>query len=113
MRAVIEFGFDLVTRTAGAPTMFSAGILRQRIAALDHEAFHNAMKSRAVIKAFLGKGLEVLHRLGRDIRPELHHHFTRRRFDHSHFVRIAHDRIGLRLDYLMESAGTTLMLSTP
>jgi hypothetical protein len=87
----IEFGFDLVPGTAGAPHGFLAGILGERIATLDHEAFDDAMKGGAVVKTFAGKCFEVLDGLWCDVRPKLHDHFACGSFDNGYFVGIAHD----------------------
>jgi len=46
------------------------GILGEGIAALDHEAFDDAMKRSAVVEAFLGQFGKVFHGLGGDIVPE-------------------------------------------
>ncbi len=110
MGLVVEFRLHFVPRPAGAPGVFRFRVLRQRVAALDHETLHDAMKRRAVVESLGGKGLEIFNGFRRDVRPEFNHHLARRGFDDGHFVG-AHNNFGLRLDYLIESAGTILMLS--
>ena len=54
--------------------------------------FDDAMERRAVVEAGLGQFLEILDRLGRDVGPELGHHFAFARLDYRHFffVRFIH-----------------------
>lgn len=59
------------------------------------------MKSSAVVIPFLGQGLEVLDRLGRDLGPELDHQFAFGGGNDSDFVRV---------HFLRESAGTIFTL---
>src|ERR1035437_6298308 len=73
---VVEFGFNFVSGIAGAPRVFLARVLGQRITALNHETFDDAMETGAVIKAFLGEGLEILNGLGRGVGPKLDDHFA-------------------------------------
>ena len=54
MWLVVELGLDLVARVAGAPATFRVGVLGQRIAALDHEAFHDAVKGGAIVESLRG-----------------------------------------------------------
>src|SRR4051794_11504885 len=86
MRTVIEFGFDFVAGIARAPRRFLAGIFGERIAALDHEPFHNAVKGSSIVVTALRKLLEILNRFGSDFRPEFHHHFPKGSLNHSDFV---------------------------
>src|SRR5579885_2150216 len=44
-----------------------------RIAALHHEVRHDAMKRQAVVESLLDQGLEVIDRLGSDLRIKLDH----------------------------------------
>src|SRR5580765_1064805 len=88
MRAIIEFGFDLVSRIACPPIFLHSWILGQRISALNHEPFHDAMKSGSVVKAFLCEGLEILDRFWRYIRPEFQDQLARGRFDDRDFIRL-------------------------
>ena len=92
MGLVVELSLELFARAAGAPAFFHAGVFGQRIAALDHEAFDDAMKRGAIVEAFARKFLEILDGLGRDVRPEFHHHVACRGFDDCNFVR-AHNII--------------------
>src|SRR5581483_6286705 len=86
MRAFIELGLDLVARPARAPTVLRARVFRERIAALDHEALHDAVKSSPVVESLVGEGFEVLDGFGRNVGPEFHDHFARGRFDDSNFA---------------------------
>ena len=74
MRVVIELGLDVVTRPASAPHIFLARVFRKRVAALNHEAFDDAVKTGAVIKTFLRKFLEIGDRVRRSVSPELDNH---------------------------------------
>src|SRR5208283_3463196 len=76
VRAVIELGLDLVAWPARAPQILLARIFRERIAALNHETFDDAVKTGAVIKAFLGERFEIFDGLGRDLGPEFDDHFA-------------------------------------
>ena len=67
MRPVIELCLDLVARIPRAPTVFGFGVFGERIAALDHESFNDAMERRAVVKTLLRERLKILNRLRRDI----------------------------------------------
>src|ERR1051326_4304892 len=86
MRLVVELGLDLVARPAGAPATLHLGVLREGIAALNHEALDNPVKRRAVVESLAGEFLEILDRLGRRVGPKLDHHFAGRRFNNGHFV---------------------------
>src|SRR5262245_26467220 len=55
MRTVVKFGFAVIAGTASPPTSFRGRILSERIAALDHEALDDAVKSSAIVKALPGK----------------------------------------------------------
>jgi len=91
--AIAKLGINLIAGIAGAPTVFLARIFGERIAALNHEALHNAMKTGAVIKGVIRQLLEILNRLGRNIRPELNHHLAPGGANHGNFlVRFAHRR---------------------
>ena len=94
--AFVEFRFDLVAGAAGAPVIFLARIFCQRVAALDHETFDDAVKTGAVVKTFLGEGLEILDRLRGDVRPEFDDHVAFGGFDDGYFSdgSIAHIGIG-------------------
>ena len=109
MRLVVKLGLDLVTRAAGAPAGFRLGVPGQRIAALNHEVFDDAMKGRAVVKTLTRELLEIFNRLRRDVDPEFDYHFARGSFDDGDFVH----GVPFGLDYFAESAGTILTLSIP
>jgi hypothetical protein len=66
---VVEFGGNLVARITGAGHAAGAG-LGVGATALDHEALHDAVERRAVVKAVAGEFLEVFDRFGGDFRPE-------------------------------------------
>src|SRR5438552_10769241 len=70
--AIVEFGLDFVARIARSPLGFLAGILCQRIAALNHKILNDTMETSAVIESLPGKGLEVFDRFRRHIRPKLY-----------------------------------------
>jgi len=53
VRLVVELGLDLVARAARAPGIFLTVVLRQRIAALDHETLDDAVKTGSVIKTLV------------------------------------------------------------
>src|SRR5262245_40752014 len=92
MRLGIELGFYLVTWIAGAGHS-RRSLLGVRASALTHEALDDAVKRGAVVEPFLRQLLEILHGLGRDVRPEGDRHVTVGGFDHSLFVggsRVAH-----------------------
>src|SRR4030095_15063045 len=55
---------DLVLERA-APRALAAGTVARRVAALDHEALHDAMESQPVVVAVLGEQAEVLDRFRR------------------------------------------------
>ncbi len=78
----IELGGNLVARSACAPHLFLGRVLRERVAALGHEALDDAMEERAVVEAFAGEFLEIFHGLRRDIGPEFHDEFTLRSLDY-------------------------------
>ena len=65
----VEFGFNLVTRTArarhAAAADFGVGAT-----ALNHETFDDAVKRGAVIEALASKFLEIFNGLRRDVGPE-------------------------------------------
>ena len=75
VRLRVELGFDLVAGATGAGhatrALFGVGA-----AALDHEAFDNAVKRGAVVEALLGEFLEVFDVAGGDIGPEFQGDFT-------------------------------------
>ncbi len=76
MRTVIELGLDGVARPARAPHVFLAWVLGQRVAALNHKAFDDAVKAGAVVKALVGQLLEILDGLGCDLGPQFDDHFA-------------------------------------
>jgi len=76
MRFVVELRFDLVAGSPVPQRPSASGIFRQRIAALDHEALDDAMKTGAVVETLFGKGLEILDRFWSHVRPEFDGHFT-------------------------------------
>ena len=86
VRFLIKLCLNLVARSAGAPPPFGAGIFGQRIAALNHETFDDAMKGRAIIKALARQLFEILDGIGRHVRPECHHHFALSSFNDGYFV---------------------------
>src|SRR6186997_1313362 len=92
-------------RPARAPAAFVRLVLRERITALNHEAFDDTVKASPVIKAFLGELLEILHVTGRHVGPQFQNHDAFRSFDYGRF---AHENLRV---YFTESAGTSLMLS--
>src|SRR5262249_49879832 len=96
MLATIKFRFDFVTWIARAPFRFLRGILGLWIAALDHESLDDSMKTGAIVKAFIGKGLKILNRLWRDIWPKLENHFTLVCFNNRNFTG-AHNILFLRV----------------
>src|SRR5947207_14757654 len=81
MRFADELGFELVTVLACAPTGIFARVLRQRIAALDHETLDDSMKRGAVVKTFFGERLEIFDSFGSDLRPEFNYHVALGRLD--------------------------------
>ena len=83
---VIKLGIDFVTRIAGAKPRFVIWVFGQRITALNHETFNDAMKRRAIIKSFSREGFKIFNRLGRDVRPKLDNHFTFGGFYDGHFI---------------------------
>ena len=76
VRLVVELRFDLMTRAARAPKMLLGVVFGIGIAALNHEAFDDAVKRRAVIKAGLRELLEIFDMFGRDLRPEFEDDFA-------------------------------------
>ncbi len=74
--AVVELGLDGVAGAACAPMTFLAGVLGERIAALNHETLDDAVETGAVVKSFLGQCLEIFDGLGRDVGPELNDHLA-------------------------------------
>ena len=73
------------------------GILGQRVAALDHEALDDAVKTGAVVKALVGERLEILDGLGRDVGPEFDDHRAFGGGDDGDFVGVsgvAHGGVG-------------------
>src|SRR3954465_13036899 len=68
------------------------------------------MKRGSIIKALFREGFKIVDRFWRHIRPELDDHVSSAGADHRHFVVwCAHGNGG---SYLIESAGTILMLWT-
>src|SRR4051812_21824580 len=90
MRAFVKLSFDLVAWVTGTPLVFSPQIFGQRIAALNHEAFDDPMKSRAIVKALVRKLLKILHSFGSDIRPQFQRQLAGTRFDN---CRVFHRRV--------------------
>ena len=90
MRMIIEFGFDLVTGTAGTVTIFLRRVFRVRIAALNHESFHDPVKNRSNIKSGASQLLKILDRVRRGVRPKLDHHVSFAGFNNGHFVPCVH-----------------------
>ena len=76
MGFLVELGLDLVARPTGTPHSFFASVFGERVAALDHKTFDDAMKGRAIVKSLFGERLEILDGLGRDVRPEFGDHFA-------------------------------------
>src|SRR5215470_12823100 len=108
MRAIVELGFDFISRISCAPIILHCGILGQRITSLDHEPFYDAMESRAIVKALLSEGLEILDGFWRYIRPEIENHLACSCFNYRNFIRLrAH--VPSKIHYLTESAGTILI----
>jgi len=85
VRMIIKLGVDHVTGAASAPAIFGAGVLGEWIAALNHEAFDDAMEQGAVIKTLPGELLEIFDGFGRGVGPELDDHFARTRFNDGDF----------------------------
>src|SRR5207245_6907524 len=71
----IKLGRDFVARIARAPGRLFAFIFRERIAALNHKAFDDAMKRGAIVKTLARQFLEILDCLWRNIGPELSYYF--------------------------------------
>ena len=94
MGTIVELRLDGVPGASGPPHRFLAGVFRQRITALNHEALDHAMKTGAVVKSLFGERFEILDRLGRDFRPEFNHHLAFGRLDHGHFFGVAFGRFG-------------------
>ena len=86
VRAVVELGLDLVAGIAGAPAGFVRDVFGERVAALDHEAFHDAMERGAVVEPLAGELLEVLDVAGGDVGPELDDHLAVAGVDEGDFV---------------------------
>ena len=82
----IEFCLDGVARTALPPGVLGGFIFGVRVAALDHEAFDDAVKTGAVVKAFLGELLEVFDMARREVRVKLQHHGAFAGFDDGYFL---------------------------
>jgi hypothetical protein len=64
---------------------------------LNHEAFDDAVKTGAVVKALFGERLEILDGLGRDLGPEFDDHFAFGGVDDGDFVGVcgsAHGCVG-------------------
>ena len=76
VRAIIELGLDLISRSAGSRHTIST-LFRLRATALDHEPFDDSVKGRAVIKSFTGEFQEVGDRLRRNVGPKFNSHITR------------------------------------
>jgi hypothetical protein len=76
MGFVVELGLDLVGGAASAPSLLFSGVLGQRVTALDHEAFDDAVETSAIVKTLNRQLLEILDVAGRDVRPEFKDHFT-------------------------------------
>src|SRR5437660_39131 len=86
MRTLVELRVDIVARSTGAPARLGARVPGQRIAALNHEAFDDAMKRSAVVKALLRQLLEILDGVWRDVGPEFDHHLAHCGFNYCDFI---------------------------
>src|SRR5579884_691485 len=102
VRAVVEFGLDLVTGTAGAPACFGVRIFGERVATLNHETLNDAVKTGAVVKTFSRQRLEIFNGSGCDVRPEFKDHFAFGGEDVSDFV---HKIYGSFAGAFLSSAG--------
>ena len=83
---IVEFGLDLVTRSALAVAFLFRWIFRIWVAALDHESFDDAVKNSPVVKSGARELLEVLNRIRRGVGPKLHDHFAFARFNHCDLI---------------------------
>ena len=91
VRFLVELGRDLVARIARPPARLFAFVFRQRIAALDHEAFDHAMERRPIVESGFRQLLEILHGLRRHVRPKFGHHFAFAGFNDCYFLWFTHD----------------------
>jgi hypothetical protein len=73
---VVEFRGDFVAGIAGAPHGFLRRIFGEGIAALDHEAFDDAVETGSIVKTFFREVGEIFDVTGRDIRPKFENHFA-------------------------------------
>ena len=94
MRLGVELGLDFVARIARTPAVLLARILGERIPALDHEAFDDAMEGGPVIETGPGEFLEILDRARRHIGPEFNDHFSGGGLDHRYFIRVCAHNFG-------------------
>src|SRR5438477_5590016 len=85
MAAIIKFRFDFVASITGSVATLLCRIFGQRIAPLDHEAFDNPVKRRAIVKSRACQFLEILDRVGRHLRPEFGNHFALAGLNHRYF----------------------------
>ena len=92
MVPVIELRLDFVARAAGAPGMFLAGVLGERVPALNHEVLNDPVKTGAVIKTFLGEFLKILDVFRGDVRIKFHHHDAQAGRDHGDIVGVRRGR---------------------
>ena len=81
MMALIEFCFHIMVGAAASPHRFLAGVLAERIAALNHETLDDAMKSGAIVETIFRQLDEVGDRVRRDVGPEFDHHLAGGRFN--------------------------------
>src|SRR5262245_48236058 len=92
MRLITEFGFDFVARSACAVVVFPGWIFGVRITTLNHEAFHNSMKSCAIIEPLPSELFEIFDRFRRDVGPKFDHNLTLGGRNNRYFVCCAHVR---------------------
>ena len=83
---IVEFGLDLVTRSALTVAVLLRWILRIRVAALNHEAFDDPVKNGAVVETLPCELLKILNRVWRGVRPKLHHHIAFAGFNYGDFI---------------------------
>ena len=86
MLVLVEFGLDLVTRSAFAVVVFFCRVFRIRIASLNHEPLDNAVKNGAVIEPLPCQLLEILNRIWRSVGPKLQRHFAFARLNHCDLI---------------------------
>ena len=85
--AIAELRLQIVIGVSRSPQIFLAGILGERIAALNHEALDNSMKARAIVKTILRELDKTRHRLRGDFRPEFDNHIALAGFNNGHLLR--------------------------